>query len=68
MKKSIALRLALVRSLCACGGGKDAPETSAEATTPEEVKRSKDEMPSAAIPLTKDERDKSICKLAFAKT
>ncbi len=68
MKKSIALRLALVLSLCACGGGKDAPEISAEATTPEEVKGQKDEMPSAAIPLTKDELDKSICNLAFAET
>ena len=70
MKKSIALLLALALclSLCACGGRNDAPETSVETTAPEEVKMSKDEMLNVAIPLTRDDLDKSISNIAFAKT
>ena len=70
MKKTISLLLALVMclSLCACGGRNDAPETSVETTAPEEVKMSKDEMLNVAIPLTRDDLDKSISNIAFAKT
>ena len=70
MKKSIALLLALALclSLCACGGRNDAPETSVETTAPGEVKMSKDEMLNVAIPLTRDDLDKSISNIAFAKT
>ena len=40
----------------------------AETTASEEAKMSKDEMLSAAIPLTRDDLDKSISNIAFAKT
>ena len=70
MKKALALLLALVMvlSLAACGGGNDTPEASTETTTPEDVKMSKDEMLSVAIPLTRDDLEKSISNIAFAKT
>ena len=72
MKKTISLLLALVLclSLCACGGGNDAPTTEApaETTAPEEVRMSKDEMLNASTPLTRDEIDKSITNVAFAKS
>lgn len=73
MKKAISLLLALVLclSLCACGGGNsdtpDTPETT-ETTAPEEVKMSKDEMLNVAVPLTREEIDKSISNVAFAKS
>lgn len=55
MKKGLSLLLALVMclSLCACGGGNDIPKTT-EATAPEEVKMSKDEMLNIAIPINLD--------------
>lgn len=70
MKKTITLLLTLVLclSLAACGGGNDTPESPTETTASEEVKMSKDEMLSAAIPLTRDDLDKSINNIAFAKT
>ena len=73
MKKAISLLLALVLclSLCACGGGNDAPETTeapTETTVPEEVKMTKDEMLNVAVPLTREEIDKSISNVAFAKS
>lgn len=70
MKKTIALLLALVMVLflAACGGSKDTPESPTETTAPEEVKMSKDEMLSVATPLTRDDLDKSISNIAFAKT
>lgn len=73
MKKAISLLLALVMclSLCACDGGNDTPKTTeapTETTAPEEVKMSKDEMLNASTPLTRDEIDKSISNIAFAKS
>lgn len=70
MKKTITLLLTLVMvlSLAACGGGNDTPESPTETTAPEEVKLSKDEMLSVANPLTRDDLDKSINNIAFAKT
>ena len=73
MKKAISLILALAMclSLCACGGGNDTPETTeapTETTAPEEDKMSKDEMLDASTPLTRDEIDKSISNVAFAKS
>ena len=72
MKKAISLILALVLclSLCACGGGNNTPRTEApaETTAPEEVKMSKDEMLNVSTPLTRDEIDKSISNIAFAKS
>lgn len=73
MKKIISLLLVLVLclSLCACGSGNsdtpDTPETT-ETTALEEVKLSKDEMLDVATPLTKEEIDKSISNVAFAKS
>ena len=73
MKKIISLLLVLVLclSLCACGSGNsdtpDTPETT-ETTALEEVKMSKDEMLDVATPLTKEEIDKSISNVAFAKS
>ena len=72
MKNALSLLLALVMclSLCACGGGNDAPETTdapAEAAS-EEVKMSKDEMLNLATPLTRDEIEKSISNIAFAQS
>ena len=73
MKKTISLLLALVMclSLCACGGGNDVPETTeapTETIASEEVKMSKDEMLNVSNPLTRDEIDKSISNVAFAKS
>lgn len=70
MKKALALLLALVMvlSLAACGGGNDSPKSPTETTAPEDAKMSKDEMLSAATPLTRDDLDKSINNIAFAKT
>ena len=73
MKKFIALLLAAIicLSLVACGGGNDAPETTevpTEATAPEEVKMSKDEMLNVATPLSREDIDKSISNVAFAKS
>ncbi len=73
MKKiiSMLLALALCLSLCACGGGSDTPETTeapTKTTAPEEIKMSKDEMLNVSTPLTRDEIDKSISNVAFAKS
>lgn len=56
MKKAISLLLALVMclSLCACGGGSNAPDTTdapTETTEPEEVKMSKEEMLNIAVEI-----------------
>ena len=73
MKKAISLLLALLvcLSLCACGGGNDAPKTTEapnETTAPEEVKMTKDEMLSVATPLTREDIEKSITNVAYAKS
>lgn len=70
MKKVLSLLLALVLclSLCACGGGNGTTEASTETTAPEEVKMTKDEMLNVSTPLTRDEIDKSITNIAFAKS
>ena len=69
MKKALPLLLALVMclSLCACGGGNDTPETT-EATSPEEVKMSKDEMLNIANPLKWEEVSKAGDNIAFAQS
>ncbi len=61
MKKIIALLLVAVMclSFVACGGGND---------TPEEAKMSKDEMLNVATPLTREDINKSINNVAFAKS
>ena len=70
MKKFIALLLAAIMclSLCACGGGNDAPEAPVETTAPEEVKMSKDEMLAVAEEYTAtDIQNDSIDNIARAK-
>lgn len=71
MKKRLSLLLALVMCLplYACGGGNDASKTEAptEITAPEETKMSKDEMLNVSTPLTREEIEKSIGNIAFAK-
>ena len=71
MKKYIVALLALVMcmSLCACGGGTTTPEGSeGEPSTPENAQQTKDELLAAASPLTRDELEKSIGNLAYAKS
>lgn len=73
MKKAISLLLALVvcLSLCACGGGNDAPKTTEapnETTAPEETIMTKDEMLNVATPLTREDIEKSISNVAYAKS
>ena len=78
MKKTISLLLALVLclSLCACGSAKQETgsaekngelEASANSETQVEL-MSKEDMLSSADPLTRDEVDKSINNIAFAKS
>ena len=60
MKKAISLLLALVLclSLCACGGGNDAPETteaSTETISPEETVMTKEEMLEQAVEINIDD-------------
>lgn len=78
MKKTISLLLALAMclSLCACGSAKQETgsaekngelEASANSETQVEL-MSKEDMLSSADPLTRDEVDKSINNIAFAKS
>ena len=71
MKKTIALILvlAICLSLCACGGS-STPETEVptEITVPPITTLTKDEMLQTAVPLSRDDVDKSISNIAFAKS
>lgn len=69
MKKIFSLVLALVMclSLCACGGEGGASETTAASEETVQTVMTKDEMLINATALTRDEIDKSISNIAFAK-
>ena len=68
MKKAISLLLGLVMwlSLCACGGGNDTPETT-EAPI-EETKIPKEDLLSAATPMTQDIVEQILADKNYAKT
>ena len=68
MKKAISLLLALVMclSLCACGGGNDTPETTEAPIA--EAKIPKEDLLSAAVPMTQDIVTQILADKNYAKT
>ena len=70
MKRIMALSLVLLMclSLCACGGGEQNAEVPNEPTASGEPAITKDDLLSVSVPLTREEVDKCIGNVAFAKS